>query len=94
MKYYEFSEDDKFINTFKAFPQSNHYAVSGNVYFNSLPKFAGQNQPFDILQRDDSTNEGISLYEYNIDRFDRGLFIEPYLINQGYGSVGWTNIVP
>ena len=89
MKYYEFSEDDKFINTFKAFPQSNHYAVSGNVYFNSLPKFAGQNQLFDILQRDDSTNEGISLYEYNIDRFDRGLFIEPYLINQGYGSVGW-----
>ena len=31
MKVYEFSEDDKFINTFKTHPEFNHFAVSGNL---------------------------------------------------------------
>jgi len=88
MKYYEFSEDDKFINTFKAFPQFNHYAVSGNVYFNSLPQFAGTINTglTDILQQD-ARYEGISLYEYNVDRLEN--FIYPFVYKLGYGSIGW-----
>lgn len=64
MKYYGFSEDDKFINTFKTFPQYNHYAVSGTVYYNSSPIFSGSNRD-NILS---ITGSGISLYEMNIDR--------------------------
>ncbi len=88
MKYYEFSEDDKFINTFKAFPQFNHYAVSGNVYFNSLPQFAGtiNSALTDILQQD-VQYEGIWLYEYNVDRLEN--FIYPFVYKLGYGSIGW-----
>ena len=73
MKYYEFSEDDKFINTFKTHPQFNHYAVSGNVYYNSLPIFSGSNRD-NILS---ITGSGVSLYEMNIDRSES--YIYPFV---------------
>jgi len=90
MKYYEFSEDDKFINTFKAFPQFNHYAVSGNVFFNSLPHFSGtiNSSLTDILQQG-PLNEGISLYEYNVDRLE--VYIEQFAIKEGAGTIGFKS---
>ena len=77
MKYYEFSEDDKFINTFKAHPQFNHYAVSGAVYYNSSPIFSGSNRD-NILS---ITGSGVSLYEMNIDR--SGSYIKAFVKKDG-----------
>ena len=77
MKYYEFSEDDKFINTFKAHPQFNHYAVSGTVYYNSAPIFSGSNRD-NILS---VTGSGVSLYEMNVDR--SGSYINAFIVKDG-----------
>ena len=90
MKYYEFSEDDKFINTFKAFPQFNHYAVSGNVFFNSLPHFSGTiNSSLTDIHQQGPLNEGISLYEYNVDRLE--VYIEQFALKEGAGTIGFKS---
>ena len=86
MKYYEFSEDDKFINTFKTFPQYNHYAVSGTVYYNSSPIFSGSNRD-NILS---ITGSGISLYEMNIDR--AADYIYPFVYLDG-SRTGFKTLV-
>jgi hypothetical protein len=77
MKYYEFSEDDKFINTFKTQPQFNHYATSGTVFYNSSPIFSGSNRD-NILS---ITGSGVSLYEMNIDR--SGSYINAFVKKDG-----------
>jgi hypothetical protein len=88
MKYYEFSEDDKFINTFKTHPQFNHYAVSGTVFYNSAPIFSGSNRD-NILS---VARSAVSLYEMNIDRSSGliGAFVVKDGTRMGFKTPGTT----
>ena len=78
MSFYEFEEDDLFINTVQTYPQVKFYIQSGTVYYNNFPNLAGQNTTNHI-----GVPAGfISLYELNIDRPSNNI-IGPFVIKDG-----------
>ena len=64
MAVFKFNENDVFINTLEAYPETSFYIHSGNVAIDSVPDLSGKNQS-NILHVADGH---ISLYEINIDR--------------------------
>ncbi len=74
MLFYEFEEDDVFVNTLRAYPLYEFYIYSGSIYFDNSPKVVGQNTT--DIQSVDANH--ISLYEYNIDRSSN--YIYPFII--------------
>ena len=64
MAVFKFGENDVFINTLEAYPETSFYIHSGAVVIDSVPDISGQNQS-NILHVADGH---ISLYEINIDR--------------------------
>jgi hypothetical protein len=74
MQYYEFTENDIFVNTLRAYPLYQFYIYSGSIYFDNSPIVTGENTN-NILSVGSSS---ISLYEYNIDRSSD--YIHPFII--------------
>ena len=76
MPYYQFHEDDLFINTIRNEPQYSFYVWSGSVFIDSIGNLKDEYEssvPRRIRDNAARTTEGvpygfISLYEYNIDR--------------------------
>jgi hypothetical protein len=66
MAVYKFGENDVFINTLEAYPETSFYIHSGTVVIDSISNLSGAHQP-NILHVSDGH---ISLYEVNIDRLD------------------------
>lgn len=64
MAVYKFGENDVFVNTLEAYPETSFYIHSGTVVIDSIPNLVGQNQS-NILHVADGH---ISLYEINVDR--------------------------
>ena len=74
MQYYEFTENDIFANTIRAYPLYQFYIYSGSIYFDNKPIIPGENTNNILSVGSDS----ISLYEYNIDRSNN--YIYPFII--------------
>ena len=66
MATFKFEDNDIFINTLEAYPETSFYIYSGSVIIDSIPNLSGANQS-NILHVEDGH---ISLYEMNIDRPD------------------------
>ena len=64
MAVFKFGENDVFVNTLEAYPETSFYIHSGNVVIDSIPDLSGSNQS-NILHVADGH---ISLYEINVDR--------------------------
>lgn len=64
MAVFKFGENDVFVNTLEAYPETSFYIHSGTVVIDSIPDLSGANQS-NILHIDDGH---ISLYEINVDR--------------------------
>lgn len=64
MAVYKFGENDVFVNTLEAYPETSFYIHSGTVVIDSIPNLVGQNQS-NVLHVADGH---ISLYEINVDR--------------------------
>jgi len=64
MAVFKFGENDVFVNTLEAYPETSFYIHSGTVVIDSIPDLSGANQS-NILHVADGH---ISLYEINVDR--------------------------
>jgi len=81
MAVFKFNENDVFVNTLEAYPETSFYIHSGTVVIDSIPDLSGANQS-NILHVADGH---ISLYEINVDR-PAGNEITASITADGYRS--------
>ena len=73
MLFYEFQEDDVFVNTLRAYPLYEFYIYNSLIYFDNSPRMQGANSTVNSIDAN-----YVSLYEYNIDRASN--YIYPFII--------------
>ena len=83
MSYYKLHSNDLFVNTIEAYPDVKFYIQSGSIYISDRAYISGT-----MAGTPDNTAEigvprnYISLYEYNINRGDKGS-IYPFVVKDG-----------